>query len=265
MTKISILIPTYKPDWYIKRCLESIEEQSLSKDDFKVFIALNGPKENYKSYVQHVLKSCSFNYSFYYLEKAGVSSARNYLIRNSTGPFIVFVDDDDVLSSSYLEELLEASSENTLGVSNVYTFEKSISERKLNYISKSFLSLAAVEKSKFKSRKYFSSPCAKMIHRNIIGLTRFNTKLAIGEDALFMAELSKKVEAVRKTSSEAIYYVYQREGSASRSKVNKLQEIKRIFYLISAYFLMLFKGYNTMFTLTRIAATAKQLTRLIRV
>lgn len=263
MPNIAVLIPTHKPGNYILSCLQSLDYQTLPKEKFKVYIALNGPKGNFEEFVFSALKSMSFDYEFFYISEAGVSNARNYLIDKSVEPYVTFIDDDDCISSIYLESLLSVSSIDTVGISNVYNFEKDMSERKSSYIGESFLKLSAVEKSKFKSRKYFSSPCAKLIHRDIIGSTRFNTKLAIGEDALFMAELSYKVHAVRKSLSEAIYYVYERPNSASRKKVKPLSELKRIFYLTFQYFkIFLQPRYDQVFILTRIAATLKFIKRV---
>lgn len=263
MSTIAVLIPTYKPSWYLKRCLRSIEEQTLPKDKLKVYIALNGPKENFEEIIQSALEETNFDYEFFYLEKAGVSNARNHLINNSTEPYVTFVDDDDCISPTYLESLLSVSSIDTIGISNVYNFEQDISERKPNYIGQAFLKLPDIEKSKFKSRKYYSSPWAKLIHRNIIGTTRFNTKLAVGEDALFMAELSYKVKAVKKSLPEAIYYVYERPNSASRTKVKPLDELQRITYLTLQYTKFFFHPrYNKLFVLTRIAATLKFINRI---
>lgn len=263
MSSIAILIPSYKPSTYIDSCFNSINEQSLSKDKYKVYIALNGPEDNFKEVVFKALKRVSFEYDFFYLEEAGVSKARNYLIEHSSEPFITFIDDDDCISPNYLESLLSVSSEHVMGISNIYNFEKDIDERKANYIGESFLKLNEVEISKFKSRKYFSSPCAKLIHRSAIATTRFNTKLAIGEDALFMAQLSNNIKFVKKTSNTAIYFVFERAGSASRKKVNRASEFKRICYLLFKYTQLFFNPkYNSLFILTRIAATLKFLRRL---
>lgn len=263
MSTVAVLIPTYKPSWYLRRCLKSIDNQTLPKDKFKVYIALNGPKDNFEEVIHSALKNTNFNYEFFYLEQAGVSNARNFLIDNSTEPYITFIDDDDCISPIYLESLLSVSSPNTIGISNVYNFENDINERKPSFLGQSFLKLRDVEESKFKSRKYYSSPCAKLIHRNIIGATRFNTKLAVGEDALFMAELSYKVKAVKKALPEAIYYVYERPNSASRTKVKPLDELQRITYLTMQYTKLFFHPrYNKLFILTRIAATLKFLNRI---
>ena len=263
MSKISVLIPTYKPGDYIIRCLQSIEEQTLQKKLFKVYIALNGSDKSFEVYLRNILQKFHFTYVLFFLEQAGVSNARNFLIENSKEDFITFVDDDDQLSPNYLEELLNASSETVLGISNVYNFENSIDEYKENYIGKCFSKLQPITKSKYKSRKYFSSPVAKLIHRNIISDTRFDTKLSIGEDSLFMAKLSPRVEAVKKTKESACYYVFERANSVTRKKVVVKAELKRFVYLLIEYGKLFFnKSYDKIFILTRIFATFLQLKRI---
>jgi glycosyltransferase involved in cell wall biosynthesis len=256
MCKISVLIPSYNPGDYVIRCLQSIESQTLDKALFKVYIALNGSDKSFEIYLKEVLGGVSFQYDLFFLEKAGVSNARNFLIDNSAEEFVVFVDDDDVLTSDYLKELLQVSDVTTMGIANVYNFSGSIDSLSENYIGKSFNELDKVTTSKFKARKYFSSPWGKMIHRSIIGNVRFDTKLAIGEDSLFMAQISNRVKAVQKADGSACYYVYEREGSATRRKVHKSKEFKRIIYLLAEYTKMLLSfRYGSLFVMTRIAAT----------
>ena len=263
MSKIAILIPTYKPDDYIINCFDSIENQTIDKSKFTVYLALNGSDKPYELFLQKLLKRYTFDCNQYFIEQAGVSNARNFLIENSKEDFITFVDDDDQLSPNYLEELLNASSETVLGISNVYNFENSIDEYKENYIGKCFSKLQPLTKSKYKSRKYFSSPWAKLIHRNIISDTRFDTKLSIGEDSLFMAKLSPRVEAVQKTDKSACYHVFERANSATRKKIVIKAELKRFVYLLKEYGKLLFnKSYDKIFILTRIFATFLQLKRI---
>lgn len=256
MSNIAILIPSYKPSEYIEKCLDSIESQTLSKQYFTVYIALNGSKEHYEEYLLGILSRYTFQYKYYYLSKSGVSNARNFLIENSIEPYITFMDDDDCISEIYLESLLSVVNENDIAISNVYEFEYIVNEYKSNYIGKSFLKLQDVETSKFRSRKYFSSPWAKLIHRNIISTVRFDTRLSLGEDSLFMARISRNVCAIRKADFNACYFVYERAGSASRKNINRKLEVERILYLLSVYSRMLFSPrYNKAFILSRIIAT----------
>lgn len=255
MSKISVLVPTYKPEGYIVNCLKSLENQTLSKKEFKVYIALNGSDKSYENYVKNLLRKTNFDSELFFLEQSGVSNARNFLIKNSIEPFITFIDDDDVISENYLENLLLKADENYISIANVYNFEIDVNEKKNNYIGDSFLELKDIETNKYKTRKYFSSPSAKLIHRKMIGDVRFDTKLKIGEDSLFMAEISNKVEGIRKTSIDTIYFVYERDGSATRKKIDKKEEIIRIIYLIKKYNKMIFKDYDKIFILSRIIAT----------
>lgn len=256
MKNISVLIPTYKPDDYIIACLQSIENQTLEKINFKVYIALNGPRDVFCEYLKKILEKFSFECEVFYLPLAGVSRARNLLIEKSVEDYIVFIDDDDLISENYLENLLERSSEVIMAVSNSFNFEVGLGCLKENYIGNCFDRLPAITDSKFKSRKYFSSPCAKLIHRNMIGEVRFDENLAIGEDSLFMARISNEVKYVAKSDPSACYYVYERMGSATRRKIEKGSELRRIVYLLKKYGEMLFSGkYEVSFILSRIVAT----------
>ncbi|WP_084708333.1 glycosyltransferase family A protein [Marinobacter psychrophilus] len=193
----------------------------------------------------------------------GVSNARNFLIENSSESYICFVDDDDVLSSNFIESLLSVSSESVIGITDVQFFKNNANHSQKNYIGNSYSNLSSVESSKFKARKYFSSPCAKMISRKMIGNTRFDINLSKGEDALFMTQLSPRVHHVRKAEPEACYYVYLRLGSATRSKISKISEIKRIFYVLKQYSRLLGdQRYEKKFLATRILATLSHLKKL---
>lgn len=260
--KIAVIVPSYKPTWYLDRCLFSLENQSLSKDKFKVYLALNGPKANYEVLVLNLLAKYSFAHDYIYIEEASVSNARNRLIDISNEEYITFIDDDDVISESYLEQLLKHASSDHISVSNVVSFTNSIDNLTEHYIGRSFTSLKDTETSLYKARKFFSSPWAKLIPREIIGSARFDLKLKVGEDSLFMAELSKRVQGIRKADRSACYYVYQREGSASRKEVVCIDEIKRVSYLVATYGVMLFKGGNFPFILSRIVASMMHLRKI---
>lgn len=263
MTKIAVLIPTYKPQSYFERCLLSLEMQTLDKGSFCVYIALNGPKDKYELYIKSLLSKFTFNYQYIYLDKAGVSNARNKLIEISEEPFLSFIDDDDLVSENFLKNTLAKADANFIACSNVYNFENNLKNLKPNFMGVAFKKLSNEELSKYKSRKFFSAASAKLIHRNLVATTRFDTKLAMGEDSLFMAELSFRVKGIRKTDKNTCYYVYERPNSASRDKVNKWKEFKRINYLLCKYIFMFFGKYDKIFILTRMVATILYIRRLI--
>lgn len=264
MQKIAVIIPTYKPGEYIEKCFESIECQTILPSQYCVYIALNGPKEDYECFVKSCLEKFKFNYKYFYLSTVGVSNARNALIANSTEDYLVFVDDDDEISPNYLENLLAASTPTTMGIANVINFKGVRNNQFENYIGKSFAKLADQGTSPLIYRKYFSSPWAKMLHRDMIENVHFDTNLTRGEDGLFMANISMNIHSIVKCRKDTIYYVNYRQNSASRKKVDKLKEVKQLGYLITQYVKMLFqKDFSARFVITRILATARKLGKLI--
>lgn len=261
--KIAVLIPSYMPSKYLERCLYALNRQSIGVSAFKVYFALNGPKAGFEEYCLSVLSKCSFQYEYVYLEEAGVSLARNKLIDMSTEKYIAFLDDDDMVSEHYLEQLLKSSVSGFLSVSNVLNFKDDLRCLSANYIGRSYEGSSEISCSLFKSRKFFNTPWGKLISREIIGPVRFDSKLCIGEDSLFMAQLSKRVRGVIKSDNSACYFVFQRSGSASRKKVPRGKEIRRISYLVLVYMGMLFRGYNIPFVLSRVLATLAHLKRVV--
>ncbi len=258
--KISILIPTFKPKNYLEKCLLSLENQSLSKDNFCVYIALNGEKEDYENYILALLDKMSFKYKYIYISQAGVSNARNTLLDMSNEEYVVFLDDDDLISNNYLENLLLIADKNYMGIANIYNFEDSIKSLKENYIGRVFSLLKNGETSKYKARKYYSSPMAKILHRSMIQNVKFDRNVSKGEDSLFMAIISKNIKGVKKTPKDTCYYVYERVGSATRKKNIIKEEIKTIMYLTYQYIKLFFNPkYEKLFILTRIVATIRKL------
>ncbi|WP_137170447.1 glycosyltransferase family 2 protein [Marinomonas sp. FW-1] len=265
MSLVSVLIPTYKPGSYLINCLKSLDRQSLKYSDFCVYICVNGSGLDSRDFVLSLLKRSSFNYKLFYTEQAGVSNARNLLIKSSTEPFLVFLDDDDYVSDDYLLSLLEVTNDKVMGVSDIRNFDSNGAFLGKNYISKCFDAISEIEFSKFKSRKFYSSPVAKMLSRSMVDEIFFDTKVLKGEDSLFMALLSKNILAVRKVEMESYYFVYERAGSVTRSKYNLRKDLKELLYLFLNYFkLLLSRDYNKVFIMTRLAATIFKIFKLIK-
>lgn len=260
--KISIIIPTYKPGFYLYNCLDSIKNQTLKKEEFEIVIVLNGCFEPYysdiRTYIDNNLHKN--NVKLLHVDLGGVSNARNIGIKNALGEYIAFIDDDDIISPNYLEELLKMSTHNIVGVSNVHTFKKSVKNYTNNFFACKVIQQQRHPKSLFKNRSILSFPVAKLIHRNIIGGHLFDLRFANGEDALFMTQISDKIASFAFTKQSACYYVREREGSATRRKLNKRKLIKDTYLLIETYIKTYFSAplsYNFLLFLSRIPGVIK--------
>lgn len=217
---ISVIIPTYKPQAYLWECLDSLYRQTLSKEDFEVILILNGCCEPYKGEIEiWIGNHQGLNIQFLQTDCGGVSNARNMGLKIAKGEFIAFVDDDDYVSPSYLEELLRVSDAETVGLAYPYGFNDGEEKRQLQYgISDEFEKRALRGKQKsISTRKLFNGPCMKLIHRDIISGRRFDVRFKNGEDSLFMFLLTDKIRWVNFTSPNAIYYRRFRANSATTS------------------------------------------------
>ena len=220
---ISIIIPTYKPGSYLKDCLESINNQTMDKKCFEVIIVLNGVIKPYIEYIYSLTKMYDFNSVVIPTETPGVSNARNLGLSRTQGEYVCFIDDDDKISPSYLENLYSKATPNNIVASNVKAFYNNSNKTENDYIASAYKKLINKNSplSVFKGRKFMSSSCCKIISRRIIQDVRFDTNLKIGEDSVFMAKISKKVKSIVQTNSSAIYYRRLRAGTASRVKKKK--------------------------------------------
>ena len=260
---ISIIIPTYKPGSYLKDCLESINNQTMDKKCFEVIIVLNGVIKPYIEYIYSLTKMYDFNSVVIPTETPGVSNARNLGLSRTQGEYVCFIDDDDKISPSYLENLYSKATPNNIVASNVKAFYNNSNKTENDYIALAYKKLINKNSplSVFKGRKFMSSSCCKIISRRIIQDVRFDTNLKIGEDSVFMAKISKKVKSIVLSDSSAIYYRRLRAGSASRVKQPILKKCNIVCKLLKKYTKMLTPSYNIPFIATRIVAALLKLAR----
>lgn len=256
--EISVIIPTYKPDYYIWECLESLKNQSLDNEKYEVLIILNGELDSYYQDINRWLKSQKVkNFKLFYTEKKGVSNARNIGLDNSKGEYIVFIDDDDYIDRNYLEELLNKNKEigkNGIVIANYINFEEKT--QKILYESK--YELKKIEKNICKMRKIFSMGCVKIIPKNVIKGIRFNIKFKNGEDALFLLQISKNIESIGIINNQTFYYRRVRKESMNFRKKAFMEILKNILELEKTYIYFFFsKNYNKKFVILRMLAVLK--------
>ena len=263
--EISVIIPSYKPGEYIYDCLKSIKMQTLSEREYEVIIILNGCCEPYLEKLSLIKKDLfcnSENIHIIQTDNSGVSYARNIGIDAAKGDYIAFVDDDDVISPTYLEKLLKESSPTCIACSNSFAFQDDIIVTESNFITMAYKYCHDKKYSLYRYRQFLSAPWGKLIHRELIGDCRFSTKLAKSEDSLFCMELTPFLSGIRLTEPDAIYYQRRRMGSAMWKKVGWTKEIKTHmlieFEYLKAWLAKPF-SYNVFFVLSRMIACISNL------
>ena len=257
--KVTVIVPSYKPGGYLWECLDALCNQTLAKNDFEVVIILNGCNEPYKSQIEEYISSHTDKCLFRLIQTdtSGVSNARNIGIENSQGEYLTFVDDDDIISENYLEELLKVSDKDVIGCANSFAFINDLNNIRKNFISDAYERVGCMPFNLFQYRQFLSPPWCKLIHRNIIGKHRFSTRLRLSEDSLFCLELTENVKSMKLACPNAVYYQRERAGSAMRIKPKFSEEFKELWKIETAYlkyWLTHLFSTNVKFMLSRIVA-----------
>ena len=96
---ISIIVPIYKAEQYIYRCVDSILAQSYT--DFELLLINDGSPDGCGAICDAYAAKDS-RVRVFHKENGGVSSARNLGLDNAQGEWVTFIDSDDYINDSFL-------------------------------------------------------------------------------------------------------------------------------------------------------------------
>lgn len=262
--KISVIVPTYKPQAYLWECLDSIYNQTFPKTDYEVLLVLNGCNEPYNTQIKEWLsKHSDLQVQYFQTDEGGVSNARNIALNNLKGEYVTFIDDDDLISPKYLKELFENATSDTVSLCYPFAFNDGELNKQLPYNITDIYNYCIENKCyklASKARKYFSGPWMKLIPMSFIQDRRFDIRFKNGEDSIFMFLISDRIKNVTFTSKEAIYYRRYREGSAISSSRSIGNKVFNCFRCMLEYTKIYCRGgYSMYFYFTRILAESKSI------
>ena len=115
MPKISIIIPVYNIQAYIKQCLDSIVNQTI-KNDLEVIIVNDGSTDKSQEIIDEYVDKYPDLFKSFIKENGGQGLARNYGVGYATGEYIGFVDGDDYIKEDMYEILYREALEKELDV-----------------------------------------------------------------------------------------------------------------------------------------------------
>ena len=183
MPLFSIIVPVYKTEKYLDKCILSILKQSYK--DFELILVDDGSPDNCPIICDEYKKKDK-RIKVLHKENGGVSSARNAGLTVAEGEYIWFIDSDDYIETFSLQQLYEAQKEQK---ADLYVFNNgSIHEMSIGNIDE------------FLEKYYFTyilgfGPWNKLYKRNVISSNnlKFDTQETIGEDLLFNVNYYKAI------------------------------------------------------------------------
>lgn len=107
MPQISVIIPAYKTQQYVERCIYSVLGQTLN--NIEIIVVNDSSPDNTLSIIEQIASTWSGNKTIRIISherNQGLSAARNTGITHAQGEFIYFLDSDDYIAPNALETLL---------------------------------------------------------------------------------------------------------------------------------------------------------------
>ena len=189
---ISVIVPVYNVERYLKKCLDSIIAQTYK--DLEILLIDDGSTDRSGRICNEYISDSRVR--VFHTKNHGLSAARNFGLANARGSFIAFVDSDDWLEKDFIEKLHNIIKENNsdLAQSGYY---RVVGENKEKINSTE--NIENIDKNEFLIRVLspqtgFGLCPMKLIKKKIIGDIRFNENLKAGEDALFNEMISQNIK-----------------------------------------------------------------------
>ena len=110
MKKISVIIPVYNTEKYLRRCFDSVIAQDYK--NLEIVIINDGSEDNSEQIINEYKKKYPELISYYKKENSGVADTRNFGIEKAQGDYIMFLDSDDYIDKALLKTLEEYVNKN---------------------------------------------------------------------------------------------------------------------------------------------------------
>jgi glycosyltransferase involved in cell wall biosynthesis len=164
---LSVIIPVYNVELYLTECIESVLNQN-TKYNYEIIIINDGSTDNSKLILDNYLGKR--NIRIISQKNKGLSAARNIGIDQSKGEFIMFVDSDDMVDKTIIEDLLNEAYENNRDIvaCGYYNFDKN---GKKKYVINAPVVLTKINRNKMLNYPGFA--CCKVYKRELFDNVRF--------------------------------------------------------------------------------------------
>ena len=222
MPKISVIVPIYKAEAYLDRCVESILSQTYT--DFELILVDDGSPDR-SGAICDAYAERDPRVRVIHKENGGVSSARNAGLDLAKGKYVAFIDSDDWISDNFLNDSVVTCEEKCLdiymgGYNRVHASgEQSYHICISSVIDGSDRNLYEEEYIQLLQRSYIASSWGNLISRELIGQLRFRDKMNFGEDLTFIFALMKKNP--RCYATPVPYYFYRDTDNSLIKQCNR--------------------------------------------
>ena len=219
---LSIIIPLYNCEKYIKQCLDTIFRQEMNESEFEVIVIDDGSKDSGYSLASEYAKRHQ-NILVMKQENQGVACARNNALEKATGDYITFVDADDMLVSGSLGKLIKIAVDNKADIvksAHKEVPEDAVCEDFSSSHDNSYIQVMTGEEAIVNVTRMKEGYCwGYLISRKLItdNNLKFPPKVAFMEDWAFITQAILKSRTF--VNADVLLYLYRRNSSSCMANV----------------------------------------------
>ena len=228
MCKVSIIVPVYNAEKYLRACLDSLAAQTL--DDVEIIVVNDSSTDGSLTIAEEfAMKHTLPTFRVYSTENRGASHARNYGAKRSHGEYLAFVDSDDVVEPDYCRAMYKKAVRdgNDVVICGTETIRCSNGQIKRSISSGLFWendNFRLVEHPKLMV-KMSMSPFNKLVQRELFFRVRFPEGISFTEDISYTVRLFCLAKNIG-TEKQILYHYYLvHNGVTSRFGPERLTRI----------------------------------------
>ncbi len=212
--KISVIIPAYNVESYIRRCLDSLVNQTY--DNLELIVVNDGSTDRTGEIIHEYEERFPEKVRVFDRENGGQADARNFGLTKAAGEYIGFVDSDDFVSATMYEKLYREAERTgcdlvTCGFYGCDDATGEITVYQAGYRGE--FNQSIYENPKL-LRTNSPHPCNKLYSRELLDRAHFHfEKGIIFEDLCAVYSLFLDVKKVGRVHEKLYYYIKGRKGS----------------------------------------------------
>jgi CDP-glycerol glycerophosphotransferase len=224
MINVSIIIPVYNTKDYLLRCIDSVVGQTLQPHE--ILLIDDGSLDGSSILCDELRSRWPNLIKVFHQKNSGVSLSRNVGIENATGDYIYFLDSDDWIELSTLEQLVQAATieQTDLTIGSVYNVDV---HGNANMIVESMpINIAQSPETNPEILFIMPSICNRLISKKVIDQNHLRfSQIAIGEDFEFLMKLLTSTRRCIFLDKPRYNYFHRSNSAMHSSKSEKNRDI----------------------------------------
>lgn len=221
---ISVIVPVYKTEKYLRKCVDSILSQTYS--NLEVILVDDGSPDGCPAICDEYAKK-DHRVQVIHKKNEGQAIARNTALKIATGDYVTFVDSDDWVDLDLYEKVMRKKPFEVAVFGCTYVYPETVKQHEV--VPSKVPDVLSWEKDGNKAAFLVKSSllgyaCNKIYSRKIVGELRFHD-VKLREDLLFNIAVFGRTERIQLINCPGYYYVQHRESSLHKKYTGNIPDI----------------------------------------